>query len=98
MTVAFCRHLSYNQISWAVEDANGVFSSLNNLVMLYVASNNIKSVNKNAFKNLTGLTHLDMMDNNITSIQKNAFAEMPSLQVNPHEKPCGFLIVIISFL
>ncbi|KAK5639143.1 hypothetical protein RI129_011635 [Pyrocoelia pectoralis] len=72
--------LSSNHISWAVEDANGVFGSLNNLMKFYIASNNIKSVNRNAFKGLSSVTYLDISNNNITTVEKNAFAEMPSIQ------------------
>lgn len=73
--------LNNNHISWAIEDANGVFNSLNNLFKFYIASNNIKSINKNAFKGLSNVAYLDLTNNNITTVQKNAFNEMPLLQV-----------------
>ncbi|KAF2881868.1 hypothetical protein ILUMI_24300 [Ignelater luminosus] len=72
--------LNNNKISWTIEDVRGVFSSLNNLVNFSIASNNIKSVSKNAFKGLTSLVQLDLSNNNITSIQRNAFIEMSLLE------------------
>ncbi|KAF5278781.1 hypothetical protein FQA39_LY18357 [Lamprigera yunnana] len=71
--------LNNNHISWTIEDANGVFRSLNNLYKFYIGSNNIKSINRNAFKGLTSVAYLDVSNNNISTIQKNAFNEMPML-------------------
>ncbi|XP_063929452.1 leucine-rich repeats and immunoglobulin-like domains protein 2 isoform X2 [Zophobas morio] len=72
-------HLSNNKISWTIEDANGVFQGLGNLMKFHVSGNNIKSINKNAFVGLKNVTYLNLNNNNITSIQKNAFAEVPLL-------------------
>lgn len=74
-------YLNHNKLHWTIEDANGVFSGPTNLQKFLIASNNIKSINKNAFLGLKNLVHLDLNDNNVTSIQKNAFAEMSSLKV-----------------
>jgi hypothetical protein len=72
-------HLNNNKISWTIEDANGVFQGLGNLMKFYLAGNNIKSINKNAFVGLKTVTYLNLSNNNITSIQKNAFSEVPLL-------------------
>ncbi|KAF5300389.1 hypothetical protein FQR65_LT01010 [Abscondita terminalis] len=72
--------LNNNHISWAIEDADGVFFSLNNLMKLYLKHNNIKSINMNAFRGLINIDYLDLTHNNITTIQENAFSEMPGLQ------------------
>lgn len=75
----FFRELNNNKISYMVEDITGAFVALEHLLKLGLASNQIKSVNKNAFTGLVSLTELDLVGNNITSIQENAFASMPSL-------------------
>ncbi|XP_008200245.1 leucine-rich repeats and immunoglobulin-like domains protein 2 isoform X1 [Tribolium castaneum] len=72
-------HLNNNKISWTIEDANGVFQGLGNLIKFYLADNNIKSISKNAFIGLKNVTYLNLNDNNITSIQMNAFSEVPLL-------------------
>ena len=77
--IFFHRELNNNIISYMVEDITGVFVPLGQLLKLGLASNQIKSVNKNAFTGLARLTELDLVGNNITSIQENAFASMPSL-------------------
>lgn len=81
-TYLYSSQINNNKISWTIEDVRGVFSSLNNLVNFSIASNNIKSVSRNAFKGLTSLVQLDLSNNNITSIQRNAFIEMPLLEVS----------------
>lgn len=73
-------NLSNNKISWTIEDAQGVFSGLTNLVKFHIASNDIKSINNKAFTGLHKVTYLDLKDNNITAIKENAFAEMLSLK------------------
>lgn len=73
------RHLNNNKISWTIEDANGVFQGLGNLIKFHIAGNNIKSINKNAFVGLRNVTYLNLSNNNITSIQKSAFLEVPLL-------------------
>lgn len=73
--------MNYNQIAWTVEDAIGVFSSLNSLVKFHLTFNNIKAINKNAFIGLPNLELLNLSGNNITSIQKNAFEKLGALKV-----------------
>lgn len=73
--------MNSNKIPWAIEDANGIFRGLNSLQKFYLARNNIKSINKNAFVGLNSVEYVDLSGNNVTSVQKNAFAEMPELEV-----------------
>lgn len=74
------RNVNYNEISWTIEDANGVFRGLNNLKKLFLVGNDIKSINSNAFVGLKNVTLLNLDNNNITSIQKNSFNELHSLK------------------
>lgn len=62
-----------------VEDINGAFSPLGQLVKLRLSHNRIKSINQNAFTGLNHVDELDLIGNNITSIQENAFLSMSSL-------------------
>ena len=62
-----------------VEDINGAFVPLSQLLKLGLAYNQIKSINKNAFNGLLQITELDLTGNNITSIQENTFLTMPNL-------------------
>ncbi|XP_046746528.1 leucine-rich repeats and immunoglobulin-like domains protein 3 isoform X1 [Diprion similis] len=71
--------LNENKISYMVEDINGAFAPLINLEKLGLASNRIKSINKNSFVGLMRLTELDLNGNNITSIAENALISMPNL-------------------
>ncbi|XP_060516185.1 leucine-rich repeats and immunoglobulin-like domains protein 2 isoform X2 [Cylas formicarius] len=73
-------NLSNNKISWAIEDASGVFQGLTDLVRFYIAGNNIKTINANAFLGLRNLTLINLANNNITSIQNNAFNKVPLLK------------------
>ncbi|KYN02610.1 Leucine-rich repeats and immunoglobulin-like domains protein 3 [Cyphomyrmex costatus] len=71
--------LNSNKISYMVEDINGAFSPLGQLIKLRLAHNKIKSINQNAFTGLNHVDELDLIGNNITSIQENAFLSMSSL-------------------
>lgn len=62
-----------------VEDFNGAFVPLTQLMKLGLAHNQIKSINKNAFKGLSQIKEIDLTGNNITSIQENAFLPTPNL-------------------
>ncbi|XP_058450324.1 leucine-rich repeats and immunoglobulin-like domains protein 2 [Malaya genurostris] len=67
--------LGANKISWTIEDMRGPFSGLTKLEKLYLNSNEIKSVSRNAFIGLKSLTLLELSQNNISSIQNNAFKD-----------------------
>ncbi|XP_011067532.1 PREDICTED: leucine-rich repeats and immunoglobulin-like domains protein 3 isoform X2 [Acromyrmex echinatior] len=71
--------LNSNQMSYIVEDINGAFSALGQLIKLRLSHNGIKSINQNAFTGLNHVDELDLLGNNITSIQENAFLSMSSL-------------------
>ena len=66
-------------MSYIVEDINGAFSALGQLIKLRLSHNGIKSINQNAFTGLNHVDELDLLGNNITSIQENAFLSMSSL-------------------
>lgn len=53
---------------------------MNNLLKLHLASNNIKSISKNAFNELKNITSLNLSDNNITTVQHGAFISTPHLR------------------
>lgn len=72
--------LNNNKLSWTVEDVNGAFVGLNNLMKLHLAHNNIKSISKNAFTELKNIASLDLSENNITSVQYGAFSMVPHLR------------------
>lgn len=73
--------MNNNQISWTIEDANGVFQGLNDLVKFHLAGNKIKSISSDAFIGLKNVTYLNLGNNSITSIEDNAFSEVPLLKV-----------------
>ncbi|XP_053692853.1 leucine-rich repeats and immunoglobulin-like domains protein 2 [Sabethes cyaneus] len=68
-------HLGANKISWTIEDMKGPFFGLSKLEKLYLNSNEIKSVSRNAFIGLKSLMLLELSQNNISSIQNNAFKD-----------------------
>nr|CAD7595754.1 unnamed protein product [Timema genevievae] len=72
--------LNHNRISWTIEDVNGAFISLKHLVKFGLASNHIKSINKNAFAGLEKIKMLDLRNNSVTSIQENAFEWMHNME------------------
>nr|CAD7395861.1 unnamed protein product [Timema cristinae] len=72
--------LNHNRISWTIEDVNGAFISLKHLVKFGLASNHIKSINKNAFAGLEKIKMLDLRNNSVTSIQENAFEWMYNME------------------
>ncbi|XP_062547275.1 leucine-rich repeats and immunoglobulin-like domains protein 2 [Armigeres subalbatus] len=68
-------YLGMNKISWTIEDMKGPFYGLSKLERLYLNSNEIKSVSRNAFIGLKSLMLLELSQNNISSIQNNAFKD-----------------------
>ncbi|XP_021702392.1 leucine-rich repeats and immunoglobulin-like domains protein 3 isoform X2 [Aedes aegypti] len=68
-------YLGMNKISWTIEDMRGPFYGLSKLERLYLNSNEIKSVSRNAFIGLKSLLLLELSQNNISSIQSNAFKD-----------------------
>ncbi|XP_055637353.1 leucine-rich repeats and immunoglobulin-like domains protein 3 [Toxorhynchites rutilus septentrionalis] len=68
-------NLGSNRISWTIEDMRGPFFGLSKLEKLYLNSNEIKSVSRNAFIGLKSLTLLDLSQNNISYIQNNALKD-----------------------
>lgn len=73
-------YLGMNKISWTIEDMKGPFYGLNKLERLYLNSNEIKSVSRNAFIGLKSLMLLELSQNNISSIQNNAFKDTVRLK------------------
>lgn len=73
-------NLSNNKIWWIVEDANGMFRGLLNLVKFHLAGNQIKTINAKAFVGLKNVTYLNLNNNSIASVRENAFSEMPQLK------------------
>lgn len=53
---------------------------MNSLLKFHLASNNIKSINKNAFTELKSISTLDLRGNNITTIQSGALSAVPNLR------------------
>lgn len=76
------RWLNNNKLSWTVEDVNRAFSGLAGLEKFHLASNQIKSISKNAFIELHNIVTLDLSNNNITTLQNNSFSELTNLKVS----------------
>ncbi|XP_065081518.1 leucine-rich repeats and immunoglobulin-like domains protein 2 [Ochlerotatus camptorhynchus] len=73
-------YLGLNKISWTIEDMKGPFYGLPKLEKLYLNSNEIKSVSRNAFIGLKSLMLLELSQNNISFIQNNAFKDTVRLK------------------
>ncbi|XP_039184698.1 leucine-rich repeats and immunoglobulin-like domains protein 1 isoform X1 [Crotalus tigris] len=73
-------NLDHNEISGTIEDTSGAFTGLENLSMLTLFGNKIKSVAKEAFSGLEALEHLNLGNNAIRSIQEDAFAKLKNLK------------------
>lgn len=73
-------YLNNNKIFWTIEDGNGVFQGLGDLVKFHLMGNNITSINSNAFSGLKNVSYINLANNNVTSIQNNAFYKVPSLK------------------
>ncbi|KAM3843683.1 leucine-rich repeats and immunoglobulin-like domains protein 1 isoform 3-T3 [Vipera latastei] len=73
-------NLDHNEISGTIEDTSGAFTGLENLSMLTLFGNKIKSVAKEAFSGLEALEHLNLGNNAIRSVQEDAFAKLKNLK------------------
>lgn len=78
----FYRWLNNNKLSWTVEDVNRAFIGLHNLEKFHLASNQIKSIDGNAFSELQNITTLDLSNNSITTLQNNAFTDLKNIKVS----------------
>ena len=73
-------YLDGNQLSHTIEDTQAPFKHLDQLKVLGLARNNIKSIGSLALVGLEHIEELDFSDNIISTVQENPFAHLAELR------------------